>query len=146
MSERVSVSEKSNVLTRRKCWWSVILLLILTILTVIFVGESLCRASDNKAYEIRLFQDVESLSGSRAYSGSGSAKNTAGNKRIFDFRVTDNKSIWGRKTEISLFHDQYINKSKKVTVQGENSKKVIAPGTESSYRFIIRNFSKWKAH
>ena len=146
MSERVSVSEKFNVLTRRKCWWFVILLLILTILTVIFVGESLCRASDHKAYEIRLFQGVESFSGSRSYSGKGSAKNTAGNKRIFDFRVTDNESIWGRKTEISLFHDQYINKTKKVTVQGEDNKKVIAPGTESSYRFIIRNFSKWKAH
>ena len=114
MSERVSVSEKFNVLTRSKCWWSVILLLILTILTVIFVGESLCRASDHKAYEIRLFQDVESFSGSRAYSGIGSAKNTAGNKRIFDFQVTDNESIWGRKTEISLFHDHYINKTKKV--------------------------------
>ena len=69
MSERVSVSEKFNVLTRRKCWWFVILLLILTILTVIFVGESLCRASDHKAYEIRLFQGVESFSGSRSYSG-----------------------------------------------------------------------------
>lgn len=146
MSERISVSKKFNVLTRSKFLWSVILLLILTAVTVIFVGENLCRASDNNAYEIRLFQDAKSFSGSASCSEKGTAKNTAGNKNVFDFQVADNESIWGRNTEISLFHDQYINKTKKVTVQGENNKKVIAPGTESSYTFIIRNFSKWKAH
>jgi len=51
-------------------------------------------------------------------------------------------NIWGTETEIELFKVEYENNEHKVTIAGRNNESVIAPGTENSYAFSVKNESE----
>lgn len=58
------------------------------------------------------------------------------------FEIKDGQdNLWGEETEIEIFKVSYENGEQKVTVAGKNNQKVIAPGTENLYTFLIRNTS-----
>lgn len=50
--------------------------------------------------------------------------------------------IWGTDTQVDIFKYQYENGDGKITVAGKNNRKVIAPGTENTYTFAIRNINE----
>lgn len=56
-----------------------------------------------------------------------------------DFKVSDKEKVWKTDTKIQLFKLSYKNKDGKITVQSANKDKVVAPGTEGSYTFSIKN-------
>lgn len=47
--------------------------------------------------------------------------------------------LWVADTQVDIFKIEYENGEQQVTVAGKNSSKVIAPGTENSYSFAIKN-------
>lgn len=49
--------------------------------------------------------------------------------------------IWGTDTQVELFRVSYENDRQEVTVAGRNNEKVIAPGTENTYTFAVKNKS-----
>lgn len=55
------------------------------------------------------------------------------------FRVYDENTVWTSETNIEIFKISYENGSQQVTVLSENGEKVIAPGTENTYRFALEN-------
>ncbi len=55
------------------------------------------------------------------------------------FEVSDEEQIWRRETEIEIFSISYENGESAVTVQSDRGDKVIAPGTEQSYTFKVKN-------
>lgn len=55
------------------------------------------------------------------------------------FEAGDGKKLWTTDTQVEIFRVSYINGEQKVTVKGEDGDKLIAPGTESSYTFKLKN-------
>lgn len=57
--------------------------------------------------------------------------------------VYDEDQIWSTSTDINIFKIQYDNNGDmKYTVNSSNSDKVVAPGTENTYMFTLRNDAK----
>lgn len=72
-------------------------------------------------------------------SGTGAV---AGNLRAPDeagFAVSDGEKIWKTKTEVEIFRASYENGEGIVTAESFDGKKIVAPGTENSYTFKLKN-------
>lgn len=57
----------------------------------------------------------------------------------YGFEVSDETVIWGTNTIVDIFRVSYENGDQVVTVQSSNEDKLIAPGTENSYVFKLKN-------
>lgn len=55
------------------------------------------------------------------------------------FEATDGKTAWKTNTEVEIFRVSYENGEHVVTVKSGNGQKIIAPGTENSYTFKLKN-------
>lgn len=55
------------------------------------------------------------------------------------FRVYDENTVWSGQTNIEIFRISYENGTGQVTVNSENGDKLLAPGTENTYRFTLEN-------
>lgn len=55
------------------------------------------------------------------------------------FEVGDDKTVWSTDTQVEIFRVSYENGEQVVTVQSGNGQKVIAPGTQNSYTFKLKN-------
>lgn len=53
--------------------------------------------------------------------------------------IDENDVIWGTETEVEIFKVSYENGEGNVTVKSDNGEKVVAPGTENSYTFKLKN-------
>ena len=56
-----------------------------------------------------------------------------------DFEAGDDKTVWGTNTRVEIFSVSYVNGEQIITVKSDNGDKVIAPGTENSYTFKLKN-------
>ena len=55
------------------------------------------------------------------------------------FEAGDDKNVWGTNTQVEIFSVSYVNGEQIITVKSDNGDKVIAPGTENSYTFKLKN-------
>ena len=55
------------------------------------------------------------------------------------FEAGDDKTVWGTNTQVEIFSVSYVNGEQVITVNSGNGDKVIAPGTENSYTFKLKN-------
>lgn len=55
------------------------------------------------------------------------------------FEVSSDDLVWGNETEIEIFKVAYENESGEITVKSESGDAVIAPGTENSTVFKLKN-------
>ena len=53
--------------------------------------------------------------------------------------VGDGEKVWGTETEIDIFKSEYVNGKNEVTVLSSTGAGLIAPGTENSYKFHMKN-------
>ena len=83
----------------------------------------------------------QNKSSSHKYTGA-QAKQQAKNQGL---NVEDNTQVWTTDTEIELFKLSYKNNKGEITVKSANKDKVIAPGTDGSYTFDLKNTSKKSA-
>lgn len=51
----------------------------------------------------------------------------------------DGEKIWGTETEIDIFKSEYVNGKNEITVLSSAGTGLIAPGTENSYKFYMKN-------
>lgn len=56
-----------------------------------------------------------------------------------EMTVWDDKQVWTTNTEIELFSITYENGEEVITVASDSEDKVIAPGTDNSYTFRLKN-------
>lgn len=57
----------------------------------------------------------------------------------YNFEVYDDKQVWTTDTQVDIFRVSYVNGEQQVTVNSSNGDKVIAPGTDNSYVFKMKN-------
>lgn len=55
------------------------------------------------------------------------------------FEVSSDGQVWGAKTDVEIFRASYENGEYQVTVKSENGDSLIAPGTENSFIFKVKN-------
>lgn len=55
------------------------------------------------------------------------------------FEASDDNTVWSTDTQVEIFRVSYVNGEQVVTVNSGNGDKVIAPGTENSYTFKLKN-------
>lgn len=55
------------------------------------------------------------------------------------FVVSDDNTVWSTQTQVEIFKISYENGEQVVTVNSDNGDKLIAPGTENSYTFKLKN-------
>jgi len=76
-------------------------------------------------------------------NGNGSGDDKGGNKdKVPGYDVSSDGKSWGTTTEIAVFRVYYENGERKVTVESSDGDKLIAPGTENSFVFKLKNTGK----
>lgn len=55
--------------------------------------------------------------------------------------ITDDQGTWKNSTDIDLFKMSYTNSYQNITINTEQHDKIIAPGSENSYTFEVKNIS-----
>ena len=55
------------------------------------------------------------------------------------FQVYDDDTVWSANTDVEIFKFSYVNGENTVTVAGNGSDKLIAPGTSNKYSFTLKN-------
>ena len=55
------------------------------------------------------------------------------------FEAGDDNTVWSTNTQVEIFRVSYVNGEQVITVNSGNGDKVIAPGTENSYTFKLKN-------
>lgn len=56
-----------------------------------------------------------------------------------DLEVSDQNTVWSTYTNVEIFRVSYVNSEQVITVNSDNGDKIIAPGTENSYTFKLKN-------
>lgn len=56
-----------------------------------------------------------------------------------DFEVSDQQKVWSTNTQVEIFRVSYVNGEQVITVNSDKGDNVIAPGTENSYTFKLKN-------
>lgn len=55
------------------------------------------------------------------------------------FEASDDNTVWSTNTQVEIFRISYVNGEQVITVNSDDGEKVIAPGTENSYTFKLKN-------
>ena len=55
------------------------------------------------------------------------------------FEASDDNTVWSTNTQVEIFRVSYVNGEQVITVNSSNGDKIIAPGTENSYTFKLKN-------
>ena len=55
------------------------------------------------------------------------------------FEASDDNTVWSTNTQVEIFRISYVNGEQVITVNNDNGDKIIAPGTENSYSFKLKN-------
>ena len=149
--------EKKISYRSHSVWLSAFFLTLMVLATAAALGTCLYSFVHRSDYVIDLFggdtadaqfasqksPNVNTYSSQLVVTGS-SASQSRGNdsdSRI-DVDASDSTGVWTTDTDIELFHTSYKNADGKVTVRSGNSDKIVAPGTEGSYTFSVKNTGK----
>ena len=140
--------------SRNIVWLTAFILAVLVVATVSVVGTCIYDYAHRSDCQISLFdgrisettasaknvstqQQTGSVLRSQAKKYSGAqAKQQSENS---SFQVKDSGQVWKTETAVDLFKASYKNADGIVTVKSTDGGHVVAPGTEGSYTFSLKN-------
>lgn len=136
--------KKSNKRKSSAVWLVVLILFICVAATTMAFLSRLDNFLLDDSGAISLMGDSDKDNQSSAtQSGSENAGSNSqqGNKKPTNpgFEASDDNTVWSTNTKVEIFRISYENGEKVVTVQSDGGDKVIAPGTENSYVFKLKN-------
>ena len=130
-------------------WLLTCLLTVFVIATAAVLGMCLyiyANPSDSKIslYKGELSEENNKIIKTGITNNKTSAKTYKGNKakqqaKKYNFNVTDTDQVWTTDTAIELFKVSYKNANGDITVKSAGNDKVLAPGTDGSYTFDLKN-------
>ena len=140
---------KQNNGNKNKWIWLVVLLLfiVVCISVIVLVGRlNDFMPSDEGAIELNQDEDGSNDNGNGTSDSSNAGENTgadtdATTEPVYhpSMSVSDEEGRWTTNTEVALFHIFYEDGEQQITVQSDDGDNVIAPGTENSYTFKLKN-------
>lgn len=72
------------------------------------------------------------------FHAPGGLRTLSGGKSDQNYNIHDDHKIWQTETRVDIFRQSYMGKYS-ISVDSSNGDKLIAPGTEGTYRFTIEN-------
>lgn len=138
-------------LSKRKILLTALILLILVLITAVYVCYRLGVFSHtDKTPSIGLIPTADGLDTQPAETGeqdqpdaTAQAPTQAATESTFvaqpGMTVYDDQQIWTTNTQIELFRVSYENGQEKITVLSDDTDALIAPGTDNSYTFRLKN-------
>lgn len=130
---------------KKRVWLSALILALCVAITVIVFTRRLCNFYKDDSGAISLIPEGDSdhmempsdgqQSSEHDPDGSVSSEET-GNP---GFEVEDDRGKWSTNTSVEIFKVSYENGQQNVTVKSDDGDKLIAPGTENSYTFKLKN-------
>lgn len=134
------ISDRSHTL-----WLFVVILAILVTVTASLLGASLYHYVHRSNCVISLSQGTVDAETTGVGNKNSTPQSTLveqlskQNAQDYGLAVTDQTKVWSTTTPIELFSNSYKNADGQITVQSDNTDKVIAPGTEGKYTFSLKN-------
>ncbi|MDF9825399.1 hypothetical protein M2475_001854 [Breznakia sp. PF5-3] len=132
--------------TTRTIWGFIAVLLFFIVSTISVLADKLVESSQGDEEIISLFPSKDSTSKVKVGNDTPSSIQVQSNRNYrtsyTPVTVSDDKKVWKTQTDIEIFKLSYKNGSDKVSVLSSDGSEVIAPGTENSYTFNIKNNSK----
>lgn len=137
---------QSSNTKRRKYLWT-----LLGILLLFIVASSIALISRLNTFLLTDSGAINLISGEMNEYQINSGKNSKkeNNAKAFEgaevslptesLETLDDQVIWETDTEIEIFKVSYENDENVIPVKSDNEEKVIAPGTENSYTFKLKN-------
>lgn len=136
-------------------WLIAFILAVLVVATVSVLGTCIYDYAHRSDCQISLYDGQMQETTGAVFNNAASQKNTnsviqsvatqysgADAKQESDknaFAVEDTDQVWKTQTAIELFKSDYQNADGVTTVKSADGSKVIAPGTEGSYTFSLKN-------
>lgn len=152
---------KNKKVHNRKVWTWAGLLSVLVIATTAVVGICLYAYTSRSDCEISLYEGVlpkeeaqvlkvvpeDQKASSKVSTKKGTEKagktETSGTRQSASTSIgEEEQSVWSTETPVDIFHRSYTNKDGEVSVVSGTKEKVIAPGTDGSYTFTLKNTGK----
>ena len=146
--------------SRNIVWLTAFVLAVLVVATISVVGTCIYNYAHRSDCQISLYEGqvkeatataknaasqktIDPVVKSQAVQYSGEQAKQQSQKSAFE--VKDADQIWKTETAIELFKASYKNADGAVTVKSADGSEVIAPGTEGSYTFSLKNTSNLPA-
>lgn len=129
---------KSNNSKTKWLWLSVLILFVCVAATTIAITSRLNNFLIDDSGAISLITDSDATDTQSQITSSTTPQKTEPPKKP-GFEVSDDKTVWNTNTQVEIFRVSYENGEQKITVQSTDGDKVIAPGTENSYIFKLKN-------
>lgn len=139
---------KPNNSKTKLIWLSVLVLLVCVTATVIgFFSRLDSFFLDDKGAISLITQDAsgtdDSTDEDEDTQSSGSASSVTPQpsqaSKNPGYEASDEQTVWRTDTQLEIFRIAYVNGEQVVTVNSENGEKSVAPGTENSYTFKLKN-------
>ena len=112
---------------RKWIWLAVLFLFICIAISVVLIMSNLNHF---------LMDDTGAIS---LVEGEDEGSSEGEDKVNPNIQISDGEKVWGTYTEVELFKVSYENGEHDVTVVSSDGDPVIAPGTENSYTFKLKN-------
>lgn len=120
---------------KRKWIWLVVLFLFIGIaVTVVLLMSNLGNFLMDDSGAISLVEDDKKID-----PGDLEGEEDGEDQKIASFQISDGSQVWDTYTQIDLFRVSYENGQQEITVLSDNGDELIAPGTENSYTFKLKN-------
>ncbi len=141
---------KPNSRRTTAIWLSVLFLLICVVATTTAViirlngfllddeGAISLISGDPQSSDSTSTSDVTGTGESDSSSSNTTSQDTKPSRNP-GFEASDKQTVWSTNTQVEIFSVSYVNGEQKVTVKSDDGDKVIAPGTEKSYTFKLKN-------
>lgn len=120
-------------------WLSVLILLICVIVSILFLTGVLNVFQPNDKGAISLIPDDTSQTDDNSNSSQTAEPPVTDPITNPGIEISDNKKIWNTNTSIEIFKIAYENGEQTITVNAEDNDYIIAPGTNNSYVFKLKN-------
>lgn len=146
--------QKLGISKQRWIWLSVLLLFICAVVSTYVLtgrlGDFLLDDSDaipliSKNISVISGEDLSDKENTQSSytqsetSLSATTPQTTQQLKNSNFEASDEQIVWSTNTQVEIFRVSYVNGERKITVQSDDGDKLIAPGTENSYTFKLKN-------
>lgn len=124
----------------KRIWLSVFVLLICIVSSIVVLASKMESYLFDDSGAIPLISETSaSLSGKTSSNSTAQGANDTQPKKKSSFEAGDDNVMWTTDTRVEVFRVSYVNGEQLITVNSDNGDKLIAPGTENSYTFKLKN-------
>lgn len=146
--------QKLGIGKHRRIWLSVLVLFVFVVVSIFILVSRIGGFMLDDSNAIPLISQSDSVASGEALSvkentqsshtesetsAPATTKQAAQTQKKSAFEASDEQKVWSTDTKVEIFRVSYVNGEQVITVNSDNGDKLIAPGTENSYTFKLKN-------